>query len=71
MRALNAETAKNGLRLSKRTTGRVETDGEHPDGRRRLLSLPRFIKFRCVALAERVCDSLQTNSTTCSFLKLA
>lgn len=31
MRAFTAEKAKNSLCLSKRTTGRVETDGEHPD----------------------------------------
>jgi len=53
MRALYAEKSKNCLCLSKRTAGRVEPDGERPDGRRRPLSLPTFNICRIQRLSEQ------------------
>lgn len=46
MSGFHTDQSKNRLCLSTRTTGRVETDGEHPDGRRRPLALPTFKSSR-------------------------
>jgi hypothetical protein len=43
MRAFHAARSENRFCLSNRTTGRVEPDGERPNGRRRPLTLPIFI----------------------------
>ena len=53
MRAFNAEETKNLLCFSERTTGRVEPDGERPDGRRRPLTLPTFNIRRLKRLSEQ------------------
>ena len=70
MRAFYTDQAKNSLYFSKRTAGRVETVGEHSDWCRWPLTLPSFIKFHPVALADQVRERhSQTSSTTCSLLK--
>jgi len=51
---VDAGQATNRLRPSKWTFGRVEADGEHPDGRRCPLTLPTFIRFGRVVLAGTV-----------------
>jgi hypothetical protein len=42
VRTFNAECSENRSCFSERTTGRVEPDGERPDGRCRPLTLPSF-----------------------------
>jgi len=53
MRAFNAEETNNLLCFSERTAGRVEPDGERPDGRRRPLTLPTFKIRRLKRLSEQ------------------
>jgi hypothetical protein len=56
MRPFYVEETKNFFRFSERTAGRVEADGERPDGRRRPFTLPTFFEFCRETLAELVCE---------------
>jgi hypothetical protein len=44
------------------TTGRVKTDGEHPQRISPSAHAPRFVKFHRLALVEQVCEQLSEQS---------
>ena len=69
MRAFNAEETKNLLCFSERTAGRVESDGERPNGRRRPLTLLTF-NIRCLKrLSEQfLVEHRHQNQRTAHFL---